>query len=45
MAKTMAMVFKDSFTESEYGVLRECLHNERLLLSQVLLFKSLNYDI
>jgi hypothetical protein len=39
MAKTMAMVFKDSFTEEEYDELRECLHNERRLLSQVLLFK------
>jgi hypothetical protein len=32
MAKTMAIVFKDSFTEEEYGELREYLHNERLLL-------------
>ena len=37
MAKTMAIVFKDSFTEKEYGELRECLYNERMLLSQVLL--------
>jgi hypothetical protein len=37
MAKMMATVFKDSFTEEEYGELRECLYNEWLLLSQVLL--------
>ncbi|PKC56095.1 hypothetical protein RhiirA1_501645 [Rhizophagus irregularis] len=34
MAKTMAMVFKDSFTAEEYSELRECLCNERILLSQ-----------
>ncbi|GES97671.1 hypothetical protein GLOIN_2v1774533 [Rhizophagus clarus] len=28
MAKTMAIVFKDSFTEEEYDELHECLHNE-----------------
>jgi hypothetical protein len=39
MAKTMAMVSKDSFTKEEYSELRECLRNERVLLSQVLLFK------
>src|SRR5438034_259887 len=41
MAKTMAMAFKDSFTKEEYGELCECLYNEQLLLSQVLLF---NYN-
>ncbi|GBC02103.1 hypothetical protein RclHR1_04450011 [Rhizophagus clarus] len=34
MAKMMAIVFKDSFTEEEYDELRECLYNEQLLLSQ-----------
>ncbi|PKB98811.1 hypothetical protein RhiirA5_430767 [Rhizophagus irregularis] len=34
VAKTTAIVFKDSFTEDEYGELRDCLHNERMLLSQ-----------
>ncbi|CAG8754799.1 11779_t:CDS:2, partial [Rhizophagus irregularis] len=34
MAKMMAMVFKDSFTKEEYSELRECLCNERVLLSQ-----------
>ncbi|CAG8681321.1 17414_t:CDS:2 [Rhizophagus irregularis] len=34
MAKTMAMVFKDSFTKEEYSKLREYLRNERVLLSQ-----------
>ncbi|PKC51505.1 hypothetical protein RhiirA1_447471 [Rhizophagus irregularis] len=34
MAKTMAMVFKDSFTKEEYSELREYLRNERVLLSQ-----------
>lgn len=37
MAKTTAMVFKDSFTAEEYSELCECLCNERILLSQVLL--------
>uniref|UniRef100_U9SVH3 Uncharacterized protein n=1 Tax=Rhizophagus irregularis (strain DAOM 181602 / DAOM 197198 / MUCL 43194) TaxID=747089 RepID=U9SVH3_RHIID len=34
MAKTTAMVFKDSFTAEEYSELCECLCNERILLSQ-----------
>ena|ERR1043166_2821787 len=35
IAKTMSMVFKDSFTNEEYDELRECLYNERKLLSHV----------
>ena len=27
-AKTMSIVFKDSFTEEDYDELRDCLHNE-----------------
>ena len=37
MAKTMSMVFKDSFTKEDYDELYQCLQNERILLSQVLL--------
>ena len=35
VARTMSMVFKDSFTNEEYDELRECLDSERKLLSQV----------
>uniref|UniRef100_U9TWW1 BAH domain-containing protein n=1 Tax=Rhizophagus irregularis (strain DAOM 181602 / DAOM 197198 / MUCL 43194) TaxID=747089 RepID=U9TWW1_RHIID len=34
VSKTMAMVFKSSFTEEDYAELRKCLDNERKLLSQ-----------
>jgi len=37
MAKTTVMAFKDSFTKENYDELRQCLYNERTLLSQVLL--------
>ena len=37
MAKTMVMVFRDSFTKDDYDELRDCLDNERKLLSQVVL--------
>ena len=33
----MSMVFKDSFTKEDYDELYQCLQNERILLSQVLL--------
>ena len=38
VAKTMAMVFKDSFSKEDYDELRDCLDKERKLLSQVILF-------
>jgi len=38
VAKTMVMVFKDSFSKEDYDKLRDCLDNERKLLSQVILF-------
>jgi len=38
VAKTMSMVFKHSFTEEDYIKLRECLDNERRLLSQVSIY-------
>jgi len=41
MVKTMAMVFKDSFTKEENGKLRECLCNERMLYHR---YCYLNYN-
>lgn len=38
VAKMMAIAFKHSFTEDDYAKLRECLDNERSLLSQVLIY-------
>src|SRR5436853_30374 len=38
VAKTMATAFKRSFTEDDYVKLRECLDNERRLLSQVSIY-------
>ena len=38
VAKTMEMVFKDSFSKEDYDELRDCLDKERKLLSQVILF-------
>jgi len=38
VAKTMATAFKHSFTEDDYVKLRECLDNERRLLSQVSIY-------
>ena len=37
MAKTMSIAFKDSFTKEDYNELHQCLHNERTLLSMVIL--------
>ncbi|UZO16278.1 uncharacterized protein OCT59_007667 [Rhizophagus irregularis] len=41
VARTMVTVFKGSFTEDDYVELRECLDNERKLLSQVLIINYL----
>lgn len=38
VAKTMVMVFKDSFSKEDYDKLRDCLDNEQKLLSMVILF-------
>jgi hypothetical protein len=38
VAKTMVMVFKESFLKEDYDELRDCLDNERKLLSLVILF-------
>ena len=37
VSKTMVMVFKDSFSKEDYDGLRDCLDNERKLLSLVML--------
>ena len=42
MAKTMSIVFKDSFTREDCDELYQCLHDERTLLSQVLLTMTKN---
>ena len=43
IAKTMAIVFKDSFTKVDYDELQKCLSNEQMLLSQVLLLLFVNW--
>ena len=37
VAKTMVMVFKDSFSKKDYDGLHDCLDNEQKLLSLVML--------
>ena len=42
VAKTMVMVFKDSFSKEDYDTLHDCLDNERKMLSLVILFYLYN---
>lgn len=43
MAKTMTIAFKHSFTEEDYIKLHECLDNERILFSQVIIIFIYHY--